>query len=426
MKENNDKNQSFSSVSRNIPLIVFLFSIVIVMISFVSVIFPALIVGSNTTIIPNIQPVLPNLFELGVWSYGVIISSIVIFGLLYLFYKNKLPSSISKLFKKIFNFEVSKKTAFITLVVILVVYVGFTTSELWQQETWEDYQPIKKRLQESIRDNRWTIEDAINGNPNYPKDEPHVTYTLLLISLKLFGNDKVVPFLASIGLLVTTYLITTKITQKRFAGIVAFIIILQSNLFLTYDTSATYTNFWVLFYLLSLYAVYRFWPLSPISYLISIPAKVLTVAFLPMSIYFVLRSNISKKSKMVITSSTVAIIAVIGIAAMSMNFGGATQESFDAKEFWMGFTSFSYQLRSDGLVLLFMIPLVSGLFILSKRGVKHGESIMVLISGMLLIVPILTGFTNQTNQPYRFMPLIVFFAIGVGILLSKRESKILV
>ena len=417
-----DNKEQFS-VSR-IPLIVFLFSIGIVLTSFVSVIFPALIVGSNTTIIPDIQPVLPSLLELGVWSYGVIISSVVVFGLLYLFYKNKLPSSVSKLFKKIFNFEVSKKTTFITLVVILVMYVGFTTHELWLQETWEDYEPIKKRLHDSIISNRWTIEDAINGNPNYPKDEPHVTYTLLLISLKLFGNDKVVPFLASIGLLVTTYLITTKITQKRFAGIIAFIILLQSNLFLTYDTSATYTNFWVLFYLLSLYAVYRFWPLSPISYLISIPAKALTVVFLPMSIYFVLRSNISKKSKIVITSSTVAIISVIGIAAMSMNFGGTTQESFDAKEFWMGFTSFSYQLRSDGLVLLFMIPLVSGLFILSKRGVKHGESIMVLISGMMLIVPILTGFTNQTNQPYRFMPLIVFFAIGVGILLSKREAKI--
>jgi hypothetical protein len=38
----------------------------------------------------------------------------------------------------------------------------------------------------------------------------------------------------------------------------------------------------------------------------------------------------------------------------------------------------------------------------------------------------LTGFTNQTNQPYRFMPLVVFFAIGVGVLLSKRESKTLV
>jgi len=412
------KEQSFS-VSR-IPLIVFLFSIAIVLTSFVSIIFPALVVGSNTTIIPSIQPVVPDLFEFGIWSYGVIISSIVVFGLLYLFYKNKLPSLISKLFKKIFNFEVSKKTAFIILVVILVMYVGFTTHELWQQETWEDYQPIKKRLQESIRDNRWTIEDAINGNPNYPKDEPHATYTLLLISLKLFGNDKIVPFLASIGLLVTTYLITTKITKKRFAGIIAFIILLQSNLFLTYDTSVAYTNFWTLFYVLSLYFVFRLWPLSPFSYLISIPAKALTVLFLPMSIYFILRSSISKKSKIVVASSTIAIIAVVGIATMSVGLSDM-QESFDAKEFQMGFTSFSYQLRSDGLVILFMIPLMVGLFILSKSGVKHAESIMVLISGMLLIAPILTGFANQTNQPYRFMPLVVFFAVGVGILLSKRQ-----
>ncbi|MDH3192285.1 MAG: hypothetical protein OEM18_06340, partial [Nitrosopumilus sp.] len=76
----------------------------------------------------------------------------------------------------------------------------------------------------------------------------------------------------------------------------------------------------------------------------------------------------------------------------------------------------------DGLVILFMIPLIVGLFLLSKSGVKNAESIMVLIAGMLLIAPILTGFTNQTNQPYRFVPLIVFFAMGVGVLLSKRQA----
>jgi hypothetical protein len=242
----------------------------------------------------------------------------------------------------------------------------------------------------------------------------------------LFGNYKVIPFLASISLLLITYFLTKKITQKRFASIIAVIVLLQSNLFLTYDTSVAYSNFWILFYLLSLYLVYRFWPLSPISYLISIPAKALTVAFLPMSIYFILRSNISKKSKIIVTSSTVIIIVMIGIAATSISLGEAAQESFDVKEFQMGFTSFSYQLRSDGLVLLFMIPLMIGLFIISKRGIKHGESIMILIAGMLIIAPMLTGFTNQTNQPYRFMPLIVFFAIGVGVLLSKRESNTLV
>jgi len=40
---------------------------------------------------------------------------------------------------------------------------------------------------------------------------------------------------------------------------------------------------------------------------------------------------------------------------------------------------------------------------------------------MLLISPILTGFTEFTNQPYRWVPLVVFFAVGIGILLSKRQ-----
>jgi len=60
----------------------------------------------------------------------------------------------------------------------------------------------------------------------------------------------------------------------------------------------------------------------------------------------------------------------------------------------MGFTSFSYQLRFDGFVILFMIPLIVRLFLISKSGIKNGESIIVLIAEMLLIAPILTGFTN--------------------------------
>jgi len=239
----------------------------------------------------------------------------------------------------------------------------------------------------------------------------------------LFGSYKIAAFLASIILIITTYLITTTITQKRFAGIVSAIILLQSSVFLTYDTTVSYTNFWILFYLISLYAVYKFWPLSPVAYLLSIPSKALTAAFLPMSIYFILRSNISRKKKIIISGITAGIILAGGISSMgSFSATQGTEEKFDAKEFQMGFTSFAYQLRSDGIVMLFMIPLMVGLFIVSRNGVKHGESIMVFIAGMLLIAPIITGFTTQTNQPYRFVPLVVFFAIGVGVLLSKKTE----
>lgn len=397
-----------SKKSSIIPWIVFLFSIGIVLISFISVIFPALILASDTVRIPGIETVTPNPFETGIWSGGVIISSVIIFSLALLHHKKKI-SILSELFEKIFSFEISNKVSIVIMIVILATYISFTAGELTVQENLEDYAGVKNRL------DTWSIDTITSF-------EPHVRYFLLSTSMDIFGNYKVIPFLASIILLVTTYLITTTITQKRFAGIVSTVILLQSSIFLTYDTTVSYTNFWILFYLTSLYGVYRFWPLSPIAYLLSIPAKLLTTAFLPMSIYFILRSNITRKKKLIISGITTGIMLAGGIATTEISATQGIEEPFDAKEFQIGFTSFAYQLRSDGLVMLFTIPLMVGLFMVSRSGIKHGESIMIFISGMLLIAPILTGFTNQTNQPYRFVPLVVFFAMGVGVLLSKRQS----
>jgi len=394
-----------------IPWIVFLFSFSIVLISFTSVMFPALILTSDTLKIPGMDPVTPEPFEVGVWSSGVIITSIIIFGLAFLYFKNKLPGFLSSLFEKLFKFEISKKSAFIILLALLIIYISASSTELSSQEIFEDYTGVKNRL------DNWSPDQMMNSF------EPHVRYFFLKSSTVLFGNDRVIPLLASAALLVVTYFFTKTITQKRFAGIVSVVIIMQSNVFLIYDTTVSYTNFWILFYLLSLYLVYRFWPLSPVSYLLSIPSKALTAAFLPMSIYFILRSNISRKQKAITAGITAGIILAGGVASIGgFSTTTGTEEEFDEKEFWMGFTSFAYQLRFDGLIMLFMIPLIVGLFLVSRSGIKHGESIMVFISGMLLIAPILTGFTNQTNQPYRFVPLVVFFAVGVGVLLSKRQA----
>ena len=374
--------------------------------------FPALVLVSDTPTIPGIEPVAPDPFETGVWSGGIIIASIITFALTFLYFKNKLPEFLENLFSKLFSFEISQKVTLIVMTVLLIIYIAASFPELSEQEIFEDYTGIKNRL------DNWSPNEIVNSF------EPHVRYFFLKASIEIFGNDRVIPLLASAALLIVTYFFTKTITQKRFAGIVSVIILMQSSVFLTYDTTVSYTNFWIMFYLLSLYLVYRFWPLSPISYLLSMPSKALTAAFLPMTIYFILRSEISKKQKILTAGITGGIILAGGLASISgVSATQETEEEFSEKEFWMGFTSFSYQLRSDGLVLLFMIPLMVGLFLVSKSGIKHGESIMVLVSGMLLIAPILTGFTNQTNQPYRWVPIIVFFAVGVGVLLSKRQAE---
>jgi peptidoglycan/LPS O-acetylase OafA/YrhL len=72
--------------------------------------------------------------------------------------------------------------------------------------------------------------------------------------------------------------------------------------------------------------------------------------------------------------------------------------------------------------LLFFLPLIVGLFIASRKGIVHAESIMLLLVVMLLSAPFLSGFSDHQNVPYRFVPVVTFFAIGTGLLLVKPKS----
>jgi len=397
-----------------ISWIVFFFTISLVILSLIPVVFPSAIVANFTQVNDlerfGISGLDIDPYQTGPLAVALFVTSGIIFGLAILHFKNKLPQSISKGFQFIFNFEVSKKVAIISMVVILAIYVTASANELAEEEQWEDFVGVKQRVE------NWSPDQITRSF------EPHVNYFLISSSMILFGNYAVIPFLASIALVIIVYFFTKQITNKRFAGIVAAIILLQSNVFLIFDTSIAYTNFWVLFYLLSLYFMYKAWPLSPILYIISIPAKALTVTFLPMSIYFLLRCSISRKKKMIISGAIIGIVIAGAVASSGVNLtGGAQQESFISDEFWIGFASFATQLRFDGLIILFLIPLVVGLLFTSTKN-KHAESMMVMIAGMLLIAPFLTGFSDQTNQPYRFIPFVTFFAVGVGILLSKAKS----
>ena len=410
------ENKENQKKTNPITWIVFLFSISVVLISLISVIFPALIV-SNNSVLNELEELgialVVDPFVTGVWIIPLLLSNIAVFAILFSYHAKKLPKSVMKSIDFVFTFEVSKKITLIIILLILAIYIGASVGDLGTEEEWEDYAGVKKTLE------RWS-PDKIT-----PSLEPNVRYFLLSSSMIMFGNYTIIPFIASISLLLLTYFFTVEISKKRFAGIIAIIILVQSNVFLTYDSTVSYTNFWILFYLLSLYLVYKVWPLSPLSYVLSILSKSLTVMFLPMSLFFIYRTDISMKKKIIISASIVSLM-LVGLAvaiAVDNNFtsGTGSQEEFDSDDFWLGFTSFSYQLRFDGLVILFILPLIVGLFIASRNGIKDSDSIMILIAGILFTAPLLTGFTDQTNQPYRFVPLVVFFAIGVGVLLSKRK-----
>ena len=70
-----------------------------------------------------------------------------------------------------------------------------------------------------------------------------------------------------------------------------------------------------------------------------------------------------------------------------------------------------------------MLPITFGLFHASRRGIVHADSIMFLILGILLSAPFIQGFSDFVITPYRFIPLVVFFAMGVGVLLSRKVTE---
>jgi len=243
--------------------------------------------------------------------------------------------------------------------------------------------------------------------------------------MQLFDNYKIIPFIASIALLVLTYLFTAEISNKRFAGIVAMVIVLQSTIFLFYDTTVSYPNFWILFYLLSLYLILKkTWYLSPISYAASILSKPLIGPFLPMTLFFVSRTNFSRKKKIqiVISYGALVVIGIIFLPSIA-NLMIPTNWVFNLHDLWAGFSALNSSFRFDGIILYFMLPVTVGLFIASRKGIRYADPIMSLILGMLLMAPIVEAFTNTITVPYRYIPLIVFLAIGVGLLLSKNAIK---
>ena len=398
--------------------IVFGFTLAIVLVNIVSLIFPGFIASLDSDLEIYVDP-----FEFGFFAIPFLVTNAIVFGFLYLHLTKKLPNQIQNSFKFILKFEISRKVAAIIIIILLGGYVVFTVQDLSidENDEWPDF----KTIQLVIKD--FPFNEAARETARVP----FVKNFLLYSSQTIFQNIKILPFVASISLLLVTYFFTVEISKKRFAGIAAMVILLQSFTFLRYDTVATYSNFWTLFFVLSLYLMYKKWYLSPVSYFLSIFSKLITAAFFPMVLFFTYRANIPKKRKMRIALTyiiiAVALAGIIGVLNTSENIPIVkyfdTLQSFDKVDFSSGLTAWAIQFRFDTLILLFTLPLTVGLFFVSRKGVSEADSILVIIFGMLLLAPLLPAFSELNVQSYRFLPLIVFFAVGIGILLSKKITQ---
>jgi len=358
-------------------------------------------------------PVEINPFEPGIWMFPILISSTIIFATIILYRKNKLPQKLTSLFRFILHFEISHRTALVLVGVLIGSYAILTVEELYTVEQWGDFPGVEQELETLSLDNLGNLLKV-------------VPYFFANLTMEIFGSYRVAPFIASILCLFFTYLVTVQISKKRFAGIIAVAIVLQSENFLIYDTTITYPILWIMFYLLSIYFILKSLPLTAISFTTAIFSHPLSLAFFPLTIPFIALLDLPKRKKILLLSSYFLII-VIGLVLVStqiipvpVSFIVDSDSSLDFSRIITASASILTQFRYDGLIVVFLLPLVVGLFLASKKGISNANAILVLIGGMILLISFVPVLTGQGNTPYRILPLVFFFAIGVGTLLSKN------
>ncbi len=111
---------------QQVSKIIFLICLTVSLISFVSLIFPTLLI--ELTIQESNREI--NFFELGAWAIPIIIGNIVFLGLLIIHKLSRLPVRFNKIIHKISVNDVSRRTTVIILLVLFSIYLSFSIDEL--------------------------------------------------------------------------------------------------------------------------------------------------------------------------------------------------------------------------------------------------------------------------------------------------------
>jgi len=308
------------------------------------------------------------------------------------------------------QYDLAKKYAYVFLLIVIVVWGTLTFSELFVPEcegigACFDYDRRMARL--AVWDIQWYSEDARH----------FVHFFLLKISDLVFGNPKVLPFVSSGLILFLTFLITTNLTKNRLAGLSASVILSGSYIFYNYDTSVTYPSFWTTLFLTAVYVSLGKHPsASIIPYLIAIPAKAVVGLYLPALLIFMGLNSLKRKSTMILYS----VVGVIGVASLlfynvigdGLRGGFLLFDRFDPMALLGGLWSWT-KLFNDDFIMFYLLVFVVAVLI-AVRKMPNSMSVLGMIIGLIMVHPVLLGFTSYDSWDYRFLPVVCFISVGFG------------
>lgn len=266
---------------------------------------------------------------------------------------------------------------------------------------------------EVVSDQSILLKSFAHGEINKEwKEKLGAVYTILA-SKTLTGNYHTFPIISSIALLIVTYFFALKITSNRLASIVSVVILEFSRTFMWYSDDIAYPNFFMVFLLLSIYPFTRSW-IKPIAFVTSFVFKAEALAFFPLTF-------IKEKDKR-IRLVYIGIAIMVGAVAIALNWvrfdGSINTTNLLYPQIGL------YLLDQDMWILSLLTPVTILLFYLRKHKVEWSGYLLLAMGYCLLFQYILPIFTSYNAYGYRMLPFVVFFALSVALIISKKEMLI--
>lgn len=339
-------------------------------------------------------------------SYLTLTSDMILISLLLATRVEKFRHTITDNARKILHLQLPTKVAYFILVVLVATFVLLTFDNLTDQERYGDL---------------YYADDAVENFPEHFDWMGVVKVAIIFTSQQVFGDIGMIPYLGSLSLLVVTYFFVLQFTGNRVAGLISVAVLVQSTTLLNFSGSAVRDSIWVLLYLLSLLVVRRKWYLSPTIYVLSYFSKVLVISYLPLSLFYLYRSSVSidTKIKAIIPYCILLIGGLVFALFISRNI---SLEPVSLPSFSFLVRSLSSYLSYDSWIMPFFLPVITGLFLHSRRGILKNDSIIFLIIGITISYALLAVFTDNLYEYYRLIPMVVFLAIGTGCLFVRSEG----
>ena len=240
----------------------------------------------------------------------------------------------------------------------------------------------------------------------------------LCISEKFLGNEHVLPFLFSFGVVVLSYLLTFEITKSYPRSILVSGLLLCSTILGWLGPTASFSAGWAFYFMASMYTIHKRPEIVGILFFMSIASKGITFLLLPIMIWYIFKAGTKNKERALVSLGTAFGIVIVLWAMGDHNIIQHDSMMFDISR--IDWNNLVYVFRSDPIQYV-MLPVSTALLATSRHHLaKPILAFNLFYYSLILLLPI---FSVYGMFDYRMIPQIVFMAIGVSLFDADRLVK---